>query len=50
MRGFRLFPGFGEFMSVLWGDFFNPAFQGEDTVEALAPDARILLEDVLASQ
>lgn len=50
MRGFTLFPGFSEFMSVLWGDYFTPAFNGEDTVEALAPDARILLEDVLVSQ
>jgi multiple sugar transport system substrate-binding protein len=47
MRGFTLFPGFSEFMTVLWGDFFNPVFQGEDTAENLAPDARILLEDVL---
>lgn len=50
MRGFRLFPGFSEYIGVLWGDFFNPAFNGEDTVANLAPDARILLEDVLASQ
>ncbi len=50
MRGFTLFPGFSEYMSVLWGDYFNPAFNGEATVEELAPDARILLEDVLASQ
>jgi multiple sugar transport system substrate-binding protein len=50
MRGFKLFPSFSEFMTVLWGDYFTPAFNGEDTVAALAPDARILLEDVLASQ
>lgn len=50
MRGFKLFPGFSEFMTVLWGDYFTPAFNGEDTADALAPDARLLLEDVLASQ
>lgn len=50
MRGFTLFPGFSEFMGILWGDYFSPAFAGEDTAEALAPDARILLEDVLAAQ
>jgi len=50
MRGFTLFPGYLEFNDVIWGDYFNPAFNGEDTAEALAPDARILLEDVLASQ
>jgi len=47
MRGFRLFPGFSEFMTVLWGDLFTPAFEKQDTVENLAPDARILLEDIL---
>jgi multiple sugar transport system substrate-binding protein len=50
MRGLTLFPGYLEFSSVIWSDFFTPAFNGEDTAAALAPDARILLEDVLASQ
>jgi multiple sugar transport system substrate-binding protein len=50
MRGFTLFPGYLEFNSVIWSDFFTPAFNGEDTAEAMAPDARILLEDVLGSQ
>jgi multiple sugar transport system substrate-binding protein len=50
MRGLTLFPGYLQFNDVLWGDFFTPAFNGEDTAEALAPDARILLEDVLSSQ
>jgi multiple sugar transport system substrate-binding protein len=50
MRGWRLFKGFTEFQTVRWDNFFAPAFQKEDTAEALAPDARILLEDVLASQ
>ena len=50
MRGFKLFPGFGEYMSVLWEDYFNPVFNGEATAEEAAPDARTLLEDVLASQ
>ncbi len=48
MRGFRLFPRFTEFMTVLWEDLFTPAMEKEDTVQNLAPDARILLEDVLA--
>jgi multiple sugar transport system substrate-binding protein len=50
MRGLTLFPGYLQFSDTLWADFFTPAFNGEDTAAALAPDARILLEDVLTSQ
>jgi multiple sugar transport system substrate-binding protein len=50
MRGFTLFKGFTEFMTVRWDDFYSPAFHKEDTAAALAPDARLLLEDVLGSQ
>jgi multiple sugar transport system substrate-binding protein len=50
MRGYTLFPGFGEFMWSTWrGEFTTPVANGDDTAEALAPDIRILLEDILAS-
>lgn len=50
MRGWTLFPGFGEFMWATWrGEFVTPVANDEDTPEALAPDIRILLEDILAS-
>ena len=48
MRGLTLFPGVSEFMWCAVARLFHPAFNGEDTAEALAPDVRILLEDVLA--
>ena len=50
MRGWTLFPGFGEFMWTTWrGEFLTPVANGDDSAEALAPDIRILLEDILAS-
>lgn len=47
MRAFRIIPRFGEWSTIFWEDFQAPLFHGEDTVENLAADARILLEDVL---
>ena len=45
------FPGgVGDFMWGTWRtEFVAPVVHGEDTAEALAPDVRILLEDILAS-
>lgn len=47
---YRIFPGVGDFMWGTWrNDFVAPVVHGEDTAEALAPDARILLEDILTA-
>ena len=51
MKGWTLFPGFDEFMWPTWRDeLVNPVGRGEETADVLAPDVRILLEDILASQ
>ncbi|HMM27151.1 MAG TPA: sugar ABC transporter substrate-binding protein [Aggregatilineaceae bacterium] len=47
MRAFRIIPRMAEWDTIFWEDFQDPLFHGEDTVENLAADARILLEDVL---
>jgi multiple sugar transport system substrate-binding protein len=47
MRAFRIVPGFGEWNTIFWEDFQAPLYHDEDSVENLAADARILLEDVL---
>jgi len=47
MRAFRIVPRMAEWDQIFWEDFQDPLFHGEDTVENLAADARILLEDVL---
>lgn len=47
MRAFRIIPRMAEWDQIFWEDFQDPLFHGEDTVENLAADARILLEDVL---
>jgi multiple sugar transport system substrate-binding protein len=47
MRAYRIVPGFSEWNTIFWEDFQAPLFAGEDSVENLAADARILLEDVL---
>ena len=46
---YKVFPHVGDFMWDVWrNDFVYPVVRGEDTAEALAPDVRILLEDILA--
>ncbi len=47
MRAFRITPRFTEWSTIFWEDFQDPLFHQEDTVENLAADARILLEDTL---
>jgi len=47
MRAFRIIPRMAEWDQIFWEDFQDPLFHGEDTVENLAADGRILLEDVL---
>ncbi len=50
MRGYTMFAGFDEFMWSTWrGEFVNPVLHGDEEAEVLAPDVRILLEDILAS-
>ncbi len=45
---YKVFPHVGDFMWNVWrNDFVYPVVRGEDTAEALAPDVRILLEDIL---
>lgn len=50
MRGWTIFPGFSEFISTWHGEFVFPVGRGEEAADVLAPDVRILLEDILASQ
>ncbi|HML22373.1 MAG TPA: sugar ABC transporter substrate-binding protein [Aggregatilinea sp.] len=47
MRALRIIPRQDEWDTIFWEDFQDPLFHGEDSVENLAADARILLEDVL---
>lgn len=47
MRAFRIIPRYDEWNTVFWDDFQNKLYHKEDTIQNLAPDARILLEDLL---
>ena len=47
---YKVFPGVGEFMWSTWrAEFTKKVALGEGTADELAPDVRILLEDILAN-
>ena len=47
MRAFNIIPNHQEWDSIFWGDFMDLLFHGEGTAAELAPEIRILLEELL---